>query len=163
VTDSPSRLSGPQAEKASLLLHHLLNQSLSGLDFCILWQELSSEPGFSPSVRSLVQEFLEEANLGALDRALALLPEPESDQPKTFKVEESIVSQEGWSVSSTRIRDVSRADFTCRNCGFSITLSLEHEANTEMRLPYDNFVCPVCSDPFNPDQGTASFRTNNRS
>ena len=162
TTNSPSRFSGPQAEKAGLLLHHLLNQSLSGLDFCILWQELSSEPDFPQPVRELVQEFLETADLGALDRALALLPEPETATLPPLERVESVVSQEGWTVSSTRIRDISRADFTCQSCGFSITLSQEHEANTEMRLPYDNFACPVCSDPFNPDQGRTGFRTNKR-
>ena len=160
MTDS--RIIGPQAEKAGLLLHHLLNQSLSGLDFCILWQELSAEPGFPEPVNSLIQDFLEKADLGALDRALALLPEPQTDILPPLQTSRNKVSQDGWDVTSSRIRDVSRADFSCQACGFSITVSQEHEANTEMRLPFDNFVCPVCSDPFNPDQGRTGFRTNKR-
>ena len=130
--------------RASEYLHHLLNQSLSGLDFCILWQELVEEHDELQQVHVHVTKFLEDANLAELDRALALLPEPESDTPQPLAVKKSI-SYEGWTVQSQRQRDVSRADFKCNACGFEITLAQEHAANTEMRLPFDDLECPICS------------------
>ena len=129
--------------QASLLLHHLLNQSLSSLDFCILWQELTEGEPSLGEVHELVVNFLEQADLGYLDRALALLPDPVEDTPPPLVTRVSPL-QEGWRVQSTRIREVSRADFQCLNCGWEISLSQEHESNTEMRLPFDNFQCPIC-------------------
>lgn len=132
--------------EASLLLHHLLNQSLSSLDFCILWQELVENEPSLDEVHSLVMEFLQEADLGFLDRALALLPEPLEDTPPPLKTRTTPL-QEGWRVQSTRLRETSRADFQCVECGWEITLSQEHQSNTEMRLPFDNFQCPICPAP----------------
>jgi len=132
---------------ASLLLQHLLNQSLSGLDFCLTWQELSLKHPELEEVDGFVKEFLETSSLGALDRALALLPQPQIDLqgrlPK-LEMEEQRVGYDSWEVKSQRIREVSRADFRCRSCGWEITLSQEHEANTEMRLPFDRLDCPFC-------------------
>lgn len=144
-------------KEASNLLHHLLNQSLSGLDFCILWQRLC-ESGLPEELVAQVNHFLEEADLGSLDRALAMLPEPESEKLEPLSPERPI-AQDGWKVSSTRIREVSRADFQCASCDFTITLAQEHAPNTEMRLPYDNFSCPFCDVQF-ADQGSARSRTN---
>jgi hypothetical protein len=139
-------------EEASRLLHHLLNQSLSGLDFCILWQELIHDSPHLADVHSEVENFLETADLAFLDRALGLLPDPPDETPQPLEVRKPVV-KDGWEVSSTRIRDISRADFKCRNCGWEVTLSQEHSPNTEMRLPFDNLVCPVCDDLV-PNQGT---------
>lgn len=145
-------------EEASLLLHHLLNQSLSALDFCILWEELTSRSDELSEVDKLVCSFLESAELTYLDRALALLPEPRNDSPEPLELRPSFIQQDGWSVTSQRIREVSRAVFTCQNCGWEIAISQEHEANTEMRLPFENFICPHCENQ--PPNGTKS--RNNR-
>lgn len=140
--------------EASRLLHHLLNQSLSGLDFCILWQELVESAPELSEVHREVTGFLETADLAYLDRALGLLPEPPEETLQPVKSRETVV-QDKWFVTSTRIRDISRADFVCRNCGFAITLSQEHGPNTEMRLPFENFVCPQCDDLLS-NQGSLS-------
>jgi hypothetical protein len=132
-------------EEASRLLHHLLNQSLSGLDFCILWQELVERAPDLEDVHSEVKVFLETADLASLDRALGLLPDPPDETPQPMAVRTAVV-QDGWEVSSTRVRDVSRADFKCQICGWEITLSQEHSPNTEMRLPFENLGCPHCDD-----------------
>ena len=129
--------------QASRLLHHLLNQSLSGLDFCILWQELVESAPELEDVDREVAQFLQTAELGHLDKALAQLPEPPEEVPLPLETRGAVV-QSGWEVHSTRIRDVSRAEFRCRKCGWEIAVSQEHEANTEMRLPFDNFSCPYC-------------------
>lgn len=135
--------SAPEFGHASLLLHHLLNQSLSALDFCILWQEHCAKHPSLGEVQSLVQQFLDKACLVSLDKALALVGEPEGEALPSIDVRPPDVSGT-WQVKSTRIRDVSRAEFRCRDCGWEITLSQEHEANTEMRLPFDNMTCPYC-------------------
>jgi len=140
------KLEGPKACEASSLLHHLLNQTLSSINFCILWQELVQDSPELKELSALVEEFLETASLTALDQALALLPEPEGDRPDPLPVRPNSFDGE-WSVSSSRIRDVSRADFRCTQCGFEITLSMEHPPNTEMRLPFDNLRCPICLPP----------------
>lgn len=134
----------PEAHEASLLLHHLLNQSLTSLDFCILWQSLVEEhPSLKP-VAPWVDQFLLKADLGALDRALALLPEPEEGAQLPV-VKPPTTWKDGWSVISHRVRDTTRAEFRCPVCGWDIVLSLEHAANTEMRLPFDEIECPVCT------------------
>lgn len=137
------KLEGPSAGKASDLLHHLLSQSVSGLDFCILWQELLElSPELEP-VDEWVRRFLETAELAALDRALAMLPEPAEGQslpplepPPSWKDE--------WEVRSSRIREVTRLELRCRRCGWEIVYSLEHPPNTEMRMPFDDLACPHC-------------------
>jgi hypothetical protein len=155
------KLCGDVATEAGSLLHHLLNQSLSALDFCILWQDLDlSEPGLN-EVESLVAEFVESADLTALDRALALLPEPTGSRPEPLAVR-SPHFHNRWAVSSSRIRNISRADFRCTLCGFEITLSQEHDPNTEMRLPYDNFQCPFCVDQPTIHQGSKTPQTNSK-
>lgn len=136
--------------QAGLLLHHLLNQSLSSLDFCILWQEAVESTPELEEADGWVRLFLEKADLGALDRALALVGEPEGDEMPLLEVRPPAFSEK-WSVKTSRIREVSRAEFTCRQCGFEIAYSLEHPANTEMRLPFDELECPVCAF----DQGRA--------
>jgi hypothetical protein len=140
---SAKRLDGPAAGQASALLHHLLNQSLSGLDFCILWQELAQEHPQLAAADAWVRRFLDTAELSALDRALALLPEPEEGQrlpdlalPASWK--------DDWSMSSRRLRDVTRVEFRCPVCGWEIAYSMEHPANTEMRLPFEQLDCPLC-------------------
>lgn len=138
------RLTSEAAIRGSSLLHHLLNQSLSGLDFCILWQELAEKNEELSEVDLLVRRFLSEADLTSLDCALALLPEPETLTPQPLETRVSLGYQ-GWTVQSQRQRDVSRADFRCADCGFEITLSQEHAPNTEMRLPFDQLVCPICT------------------
>jgi hypothetical protein len=130
-------------QQASNLLHHLLNQSLSGLDFCILWQDLNSQFESLAEIDLEVKAFLADADLGALDRALALLPEPADQKPQALPERRNVV-QGSWSLKNTRTRDVSRANLSCRQCGFEITLSQEHPPNTEMRLPYDDLTCPFC-------------------
>lgn len=130
-------------QKASLLLHHLVNQSLSALDFCILWQEHRDSFPELEEVHGYVENFLLTADLGDLDRALALLPEPREETLPKLEARPPVFT-EAWSVKSQRVRDVSRADFCCQSCGWVITLSQEHEANTEMRLPFDNVFCPYC-------------------
>ncbi len=137
--------SSPGSREASTLLHHLLNQSLTSLDFCILWQSLVEDhPSLAPVV-PWVDRFLREADLGALDRALALLPEPE-EGAKLPQVEVPANWKDGWSVVSHRVRDTTRAEFICPGCGWDIVLSLEHPANTEMRLPFDEVECPICHE-----------------
>ncbi len=135
----------PAVSEASQLLHHLLNQSLSGLDFCILWQELAQGHSELEPVDRWVRHFLETAELSALDRALALLPEPpEVDGlgPVAFPAS----WKDGWVVTSQRHRDVTRVEFRCPGCGWEIAFSAEHAANTEMRLPLDSLDCPFCED-----------------
>jgi len=129
--------------EASRLLHHLLNQTLSGLDFCILWQELVADSGELEEVHHEVEGFLATADLGFLDRALGLLPEPPEETPQPLEIRNSVL-QDGWQVTSSRVREISRADFKCESCGWEITISQEHSPNTEMRLPFDNFSCPYC-------------------
>ena len=129
--------------EASRLLHHLLNQSLSGLDFCILWQELVSQSEELEEVHREVERFLATADLAHLDRALGMLPEPPEESPQPLQVRGSVL-QEGWQVSSSRVREISRAEFRCQKCGWEITIAQEHSPNTEMRLPFDNFSCPYC-------------------
>lgn len=136
------RLESSEATEASVLLHHLLNQSLSGLDFCILWQELVESHSSLAQVDAWVQEFLESANLSFLDRALAVLPEPVSTVLPEVQAQPKW--KEGWEVQSRRIRDTTRLELTCQTCSWVIDLTLEHEANTEMRLPFDELVCPIC-------------------
>lgn len=149
---------GSPRQRASELLHHLLNQSLSGLDFCILWQQLAADEGEElAEADQWVKEFLDSASLAALDKALALLPQPSGEAPEPL-VAQATPLQEGWRVVSHRVREVSRADFTCVSCGFTITLSQEHPSNTEMRLPFENFSCPNCED-FSADQGTLTDQT----
>ena len=131
------------ALEASRLLHHLLNQSLSGLDFCILWQELAQDHSELEPVDRWVRHFLETAELSALDRALALLPEhPDGAElpPVTFPAS----WKDGWVMNSQRHRDVTRVEFRCPTCGWEIAFSAEHAANTEMRLPIDSLDCPFC-------------------
>lgn len=135
----------PPTEQASLLLHHLLNQSLSSLDFCILWQELASAHEELQEVDKLVHTFLETADLAALDQALAMVGEPKPDQLPRLEARPPAFD-ETWSVKTTRIRDVSRADFRCKRCGFELTFALEHPPNTEMRLPFEELTCPVCEE-----------------
>lgn len=133
-------------ERASLLLHHLLNQSLSGLDFCILWQELVERHQELSEVNRWVTSFLETADLSSLDRALALLPEPSSETAESVlpELRQQVSWQEDWRVESTRIRDTSRVEFQCKTCDWSVTLAMEHPANTEMRLPFEEINCPIC-------------------
>lgn len=155
-------MSNSPLSQASLLLHHLLNQSLSSLDFCILWQELAENEPSLKEVHELVVNFLEAADLAFLDRALALLPEPVEDIPPPLITRASPL-QDGWRVQSTRIRDVSRAVFQCLQCGWEITLSQEHESNTEMRLPFDNFQCPICpAELCTKTQGSEKNQTKER-
>lgn len=132
------------ADRASHLLHHLLNQSLSGLDFCILWQELAQAHSDLEAVDAWVRKFLETAELSALDRALAMLPEPPAEGPLPPLQDVIPTWYEGWEVTSRRIREITRVEFRCRSCGFEIDFSAEHPANTEMRLPMDALECPVC-------------------
>lgn len=141
-------------ERASLLLHHLLNQSLSGLDFCILWQELSEQHSELEEVNQLVTRFLEGPDLAALDRALALLPEPTPEGRASLlpELQAQVSWQQDWSVASTRVRETSRVEFRCKTCDWSVTLAQEHAPNTEMRLPFDDITCPICEEP---DQGQA--------
>lgn len=134
---------GRAARQASDLLHHLLNQSVSGLDFCILWQSLVADFPELADVDALVRRFLETAELAALDRALALLPEPE-DGKTLPSLELPATWKDRWKVRSHRMRDVTRVELCCPNCGWEIAYSLEHPANTEMRLPFDEIECPVC-------------------
>lgn len=131
-------------EQAGLLLHHLLNQSVSSLDFCILWQELAESNSELEEADRWVRLFLEKADLGALDRALALVGEPIGERMSPLEVRPPAFSGR-WSVKTTRIREISRAEFTCRNCGFELAYSLEHPANTEMRLPFEELECPLCA------------------
>lgn len=139
------RLEGAAAQRGSELLHHLLNQSLSGLDFCILWQSLVQEcPELAPA-DSWVRRFLETADLSSLDRAFAALPEPEEGVPLPG-IEATPVWREGWDVASFRMRDVTRLELRCQACGWEIDFSMEHPANTEMRLPFSDLECPLCSD-----------------
>ncbi len=130
------------------MLHHLLNQSLSGLDFCILWQSLASEHEELKPVDRWVQRFLESAELSALDRAFALLPEPEEGE-RLPPPEPPASWKDSWTVSSRRIRDVTRLELRCPHCGWEFAYSMEHPANTEMRLPFEQLECPFCeaSDP----------------
>lgn len=137
------RVEGPAARRASELLHHLLNQSLSGLDFCILWQSLAADHFELAPVDHWVQRFLDTAELSALDRALVLLPEPPEGE-KLSKVEPPPSWRDEWAVSSSRLRDVTRLELRCRQCGWDIVFSMEHPANTEMRLPFDDIECPYC-------------------
>lgn len=133
------------ARQASDLLHHLLNQSLSGLDFCILWQALAdAHPELAPA-DLLVRRFLDTAELAALDRALAMLPEPPEGQ-RLAELEVPSSWKDRWQVRSRRIRDVTRVELVCPHCGWEIAYSMEHPANTEMRLPFDEVECPLC-DP----------------
>ena len=136
-------MTSPAAAEASRLLHHLLNQSLSGLDFCILWQELACENSELDSVDQWVRRFLETAELSALDRALALLPEPPAEG-KLPPVTLPASWKDGWMVTSQRHRDVTRVEFRCPSCGWEIAFSAEHAANTEMRLPLETLECPSC-------------------
>jgi hypothetical protein len=138
-------LSTPVAQRASELLHHLLNQSLSGLDFCILWQELSAQHVELAPVDRWVRQFLATAQLSALDRALALLPEPAEGEPLP-PLEAPASWRDGWHIRSRRMRDVTRLELTCPGCGWEFAYSLEHEANSEMRLPFERLTCPHC-DP----------------
>lgn len=133
------------ADRASHLLHHLLNQSLSGLDFCILWQDLAQTHPDLEAVDVWVRKFLETAELSALDRALALLPEPPEEGPLPPLEEATPAWYDGWQVVSRRVREITRVEFRCRTCGFEIDFSAEHPANTEMRLPVDELECPVCA------------------
>lgn len=145
-------------ERAGELLHHLLNQSLSALDFCILWQELVESAPELQDVHHHVSKFLEEADLGSLDRALALLPEPSGERLPPILARPAVV-QGNWNVQTTRIREVSRADFRCRECGFEMTLAQEHPPNTEMRLPFDELVCPLCEEESSHHQGSGTRQT----
>lgn len=129
--------------QASDLLHHLLNQSLSGLDFCILWQDLVSQHSELSAVDAWVRQFLETAELTALDRALALLPEPEEGH-RLPAVELPPSWKDNWKVRSRRSRDVTRIELCCPGCGWELAYSLEHPANTEVRLPFDEVECPFC-------------------
>lgn len=137
----PSR--GPR-EEASELLHHLLNQSLSGLDFCILWQSLAASAPELEAVDRLVRQFLETADLGALDRALALLPEPVAPPTRGSLSAPPAEWQRGWEVRSRRARDVTRVEFRCQSCQWVFDFTQEHPPNTELRLPFDELVCPCC-------------------
>lgn len=141
--DAELRLDGPAARRGSELLHHLLNQSLSGLDFCILWQNLAAENAELQPVDHWVRRFLESAELSALDRALALLPEPAEGVPLP-PPEPPSSWQDGWQVRSQRMRDVTRVEMSCPDCGWEIAYSMEHPANTEMRLPFETIECPLC-------------------
>lgn len=134
------------AIEASRLLHHLLNQSLSGLDFCILWQDLVKAHRELDTVDGWVRKFLESADLSALDRALAILPEPAEGEPLPPVEVPEAAWGDGWSVRSVRVRDVTRAEFCCQRCGFEIDFALEHPPNTEMRLPLENLNCPICDE-----------------
>jgi predicted RNA-binding Zn-ribbon protein involved in translation (DUF1610 family) len=137
------RLEGPAAHQAGQLLHHLLSQSLSGLDFCFLWQELTSGHPELGEVDVLVRRFLEGAELSALDRAMALLPEPEEGQTLS-PIPAPAGWQAVWTVRSQRMRDTTRLELRCPDCGWEIAYSLEHAANTEMRLPFEEIECPQC-------------------
>lgn len=136
---------GSSAEQASLLLHHLLNQSLSGLDFCTLWQQLSQKYQELQVVDGWVQKFLAEADLAALDRALALLPEPLANQPLPA-LDAAPPWQKHWTLRCLRLREVTRAEFCCVTCGWEIVYTLEHPPNTEFRMPFDHLECPYCAD-----------------
>lgn len=138
-------MSGPAALEASRLLHHLLNQSLSGLDFCILWQQLTQAHQELEPVDLWVRKFLETAELSALDRAFALLPEPAEDEPLPPVSPPATPWREGWNITSSRMREVTRVELTCQSCGFEIAFSAEHPPNTEMRLPLDELECPNCA------------------
>ena len=141
----PSRLlEGPGVQQASELLHHLLNQSLSGLDFCILWQDLAAEHQELAAADHWVCRFLDTAELSALDRALALLPEPAEGQ-RLPEVALPASWKDDWAVSSRRVRDVTRVELRCPGCGWEIAYSMEHPANTEMRLPFEQLECPLCT------------------
>ncbi|MFA5506007.1 MAG: hypothetical protein WC314_16420 [Vulcanimicrobiota bacterium] len=131
--------------EASRLLHHLLNQTLSGLDFCILWQELVATSPELGEVDTQVEAFLQTADLSYLDKALGLLPEPPEEKLAPLRVRSPVVQDE-WEVKSHRLRNVSRAEFRCQHCGWEIAVSQEHEPNTEMRLPFENFRCPHCDE-----------------
>jgi hypothetical protein len=137
------RLEGPSAERAGELLHHLLNQSVTGLDFCILWQSLTERHEELADADRWVRRFLDTAELSALDRALALLPEP-SIEDGLGKLEVPPSWKDQWAVSSRRMRDVTRLELRCPRCGWEIAYSMEHAANTEMRLPFDSIDCPCC-------------------
>lgn len=140
------RLEGLGARRGSELLHHLLNQSLSGLDFCILWQNLAAEHSELEPVDLWVRRFLETAELSALDRALAMLPEPEEGE--SLPAPELPSSwQDGWAISSRRMREVTRLELCCPGCGWEFAYSMEHPANTEMRLPFEQLECPFCDSP----------------
>lgn len=143
MTEQPP--AAPCLEQASLLLHHLLNQSLSSLDFCILWQELASTHPELLEVDKLVRTFLETADLSALDQALAMVGEPKPERLPPVQARPPAFD-ENWWVKTTRVRDVSRAEFRCKRCGFELTFALEHPPNTEMRLPFDELSCPVCEE-----------------
>lgn len=139
-------MKGPAAARASELLHHLLNQSLSGLDFCILWQDLVSQHGELDPVDHWVRRFLDTAELSALDRALAMLPEPpEGERLPALDVPRSW--QDSWGIRCHRMRDVTRLEMVCPDCGWEFALSMEHPPNTEMRLPFDRPFCPHCDPP----------------
>ena len=150
MTEAGGRLTSEVATQASLLVHHLLNQSLSGLDFCILWQELAQSHSELCEVDAWVQKFLETADLAHLDQVLVLLPEPAST--KLPEVSFAPKWQEGWDVKSTRIRETTRLEMTCLECSWVIDLTLEHAANTEMRLPFEDLSCPICEQS-KTDQG----------
>jgi hypothetical protein len=140
---APRRVSGQGAAEASQLLHHLLNQSVSGVDFCILWQELAQRHPELAAVDAQVRRFLESAELSALDRALAMLPEPQEGEPLA-PLQLPASWRDRWAVSSRRIRDVTRVELRCPECGWEIAYSMEHPANTEMRLPFEDIECPRC-------------------
>ncbi len=130
--------------RASLLLNQLLGQEISSLDFCFHWQELSPKIGLMSEVDNLVSRFLQTSELGALDRALALLP----PRPPTAEMPDSSSHQDWrapWKVSSRRLRETTYLDLKCRSCGWEITIAGEHAANTELRLPFEEFHCPECS------------------
>lgn len=148
------RLTGAAGERASLLLHHLLNQSLSGLDFCILWQQLMEGENGLQEVHQWVQRFLENADLAALDRALALLPEPTPETTSQIlpELRQNVSWQEDWNMASTRVRETSRVEFQCKKCDWSVALAMDHAHNTEMRLPFNDITCPICETA---DQGKA--------
>lgn len=129
--------------RASTLLHHLLNQSLTGVDFCILWQALIEECDELAPINEWVLRFIEEADLSALDRALAMLPEPLEGEPLP-RPEGAPAWQSKWMIRSQRIREVTRVVFTCPNCAWEIAYSLEHDPNTEMKLPFEELECPNC-------------------
>ncbi len=128
-------------------MHALLAQEVSALDFCFLWQELAAEKAALAPMDRQVRRFLETAELGFLDRALALLPPPPADRSSSLLEPEGYhgVDWRGdWHLDAKRIRDTTYLDLRCLYCGFEMTLASEHSWNSELRLPFDEMDCPLC-------------------